>query len=192
MRRWWRIAGLCLSLAGCGLESPIPSTGYLPKNTFEYVIGQDPAITAIQTATYAFARPAAMQGQPAQMALAVASLDAMAGQFSTVGRWSDMNSMAKLEMLQARTRVRAILGIAPDVPSQTVIDALVAAAHALDHGDRAAAERALTGPGFSMAPARMLALLAHFPTVPIANQATSLASQSMFPGGGGLLGRGGF
>ena len=143
----------------------------------------------MHTATYAFAHPAAMQGDPAQMALAIASLDAMAGQLSTVGRWMDMNSLAQFEMLDARTRVRAIIGISPDVPSQTVIDALVAASHALDRGDHAAAERALTGPGFSMAPTRMLALLAHFPAVPIANRATMLASQYLFPGGGGPLGR---
>lgn len=192
MRRWLKIVGLCLSVAGCALESPIPSTGYLPKDTFENVIGQDPAITATQTATFAFAHPAAMQGRPAEMALAVASLDAMAGQFSTVGRWSSMSPLAQMEMLQARTQVRAILGIAPDVPSQTVIDALVGAAHALDRGNRAGAERALTEPGFSMPPQRMLALLGHFPAVPIANQATMLASRYLYPGGGGWLGRGGF
>lgn len=192
MRRWLKIVGLCLSVAGCALESPIPSTGYLPKDTFENVIGQDPAITATQTATFAFAHPAAMQGRPAEMALAIASLDAMAGQFSTVGRWSNMNPLAQLEMLQARTQVRAILGISPDVPSQTVIDALVGAAHALDRGNRARAERALTGPGFAMPPEQMIALLAHFPPVPIANRATMFASRYLYPGGAPPFGRSGF
>lgn len=184
MGRWFRVVGICLVLGGCASELSIPSTGYMPRDGFDYVIFQDPAITAMQTATFAFAHPAAMQGQPAQMALAIASLDAMAGQLSTRGRWVAVDSLAKLQMLQARTKVRAILGISPDVPSQTVIDALVAASHALDRGDRAAAEQALTVPGFSMAPDQMLALLAHFPVVPIANWATALASGSLFPGGG--------
>lgn len=187
MRHWLMITGLCLSVAGCALETSLPSTGYLPRDTFNNVIFQDPSITATQTAAWAFAHPAAMQGQPAQMAIAIASLDAMAGQFSTRGRWSDMNSMAKLEMLRARTRVRAILGISPDLPSQTVIDALVGAAHALDRGDRAGAEQALTGPGFTMPAEQMIALLGHFPRVPIANWATMFASQYLFPGGGMLV-----
>jgi hypothetical protein len=189
MHRWLGIIGLCLALAGCALESPIPSTGYLPQDAFgNAAIGQDPAITATQTATFAFAHPAAMQGEPARMALAIASLDAMAGQFSTVGRWSGMNGLAQLEMLEARKRVREILGISPDLPSQTVIDALVAASHALDRDDRPAAERALTGPGFAMLADRMLALLTHFPAVPIANRATQLASQYLHPQGGGPFG----
>ncbi|HET8997519.1 MAG TPA: hypothetical protein VFN42_12700, partial [Acetobacteraceae bacterium] len=146
-----------------------------------------PAIAAMHEATYAFAHPAAMQGQPAEMALAVACLDAMAGQFSTVGRWLDMSRLAQLEMLEARAHVRAMLGIAPEVPSQAVIDALVAASHALDRGNRAAAERSLTGPGFSMAPTQMLALLAHFPPVPVANRATMRASRYLYPGGGGAF-----
>ena len=190
MRLWLRIIGLCLALAGCALESPIPSTGYLPYNAFgNAAIGQDPAIAAMQTATFAFAHPAVMRGDPAQMALAIASLDAMAGQLSTVGRWLEMPSLAKLDMLQARERVRAIIGISPDVPSQTVIDALVAASFALDRGDPAAAERALTRPGFSMASTRMLALLGQFPEVPIANRATMFASRYLHPGGDGRFSR---
>lgn len=51
-------------------------------------------------------------------------------------------------LMSAEERVREILGISPNLPSQTVIDALVAAAHALERNNSAAAERALTVPGF--------------------------------------------
>ncbi|MCF3947915.1 hypothetical protein AiwAL_17155 [Acidiphilium sp. AL] len=187
MRRLMIVPLLSLALAGCGLETPSPSTGYLPADTFgNRIIGEDPAIAATDAATDAFAHPGAMQGRPAKMALAVASLDAMAGQFATGGRWLGMNSLAKQQMLAARGRVRRILGIAPGTPSQTVIDAMVGAAHQLRHGNRPGALEALASPGFTFPPAHTLAVLAHFPPVPLANQATMFASRYLFPGGSGL------
>ena len=180
---------LILALAGCGLETPSPSTGYLPANAFgNSVTGEDPAMAAISEAAYAFAHPRYMRGKPAQMALAVACLDAMAGQFSTSGRWIGMNSLIKMQMLQARSKVRGILGIPDSVPSQTVIDAMVAASHALADGDQKTAESALAVPGFTRPPARMIATLADFPRVPVANVATMRAQRNFLPGGGGPFG----
>lgn len=178
---------LMLGLAGCALEAPGPSVGYMPLNSFAHsVVGEDPAIAAIDDATFAFAHPQAMQGHPARMALAVASLDAMAGQFATGGRWLGMNSLAKQQMLQARLAVRARLGIPADAPSQAVVDDLVGASQALDRGDQAGAVQALTSPDFTRGPRRTLALLAHFPPMPIANHATMFASNYLFPGGSAL------
>lgn len=176
---------LLIGLAGCALERKPPTTGYLPANAFAgRVIGEDPAIAATSEATWDFAHPHAMQGQASEMALAVASLDAMAGQFSTSGRWLGMNSLTKQQMLQARQAVRAVLGIKQDAPSQTVVDSMVTIAHALRHGDRKAALAAARGREFTDSPARTLSILAHFPPVPIANQATAAASRDLFPGGG--------
>lgn len=178
-----------LGLAACGLETPPPTTGYLPANAFgNSVIGEDPAMAAISEAAYAFAHPKRMQGRPAQMALAVACLDAMAGQFSTSGRWLSMNGLIKMEMLRARSTVRQMLGIPEDMPSQTVINSLVSASHAMAYGDRKAAEAVLSVPGFQKSPAQMIALLAHFPPVPVANRATMRAQRNFLPGGGGLSG----
>lgn len=177
---------LALGLGGCGLETPSPSTGFLPANAFAgSVIGEDPAIAATNEATYAFAHIGAMQGKPAEMALAVASLDAMAGQFATGGRWLGMNDLAKLDMLRARSQVRRVLGIAPGTSSQIVIDAMVTVSHALKRGDRAAARAALRAPGFTFKPRHTLHSLAHFPRVPSANYATAFASRYLYPGGGG-------
>lgn len=176
---------LALALAGCALETPSPSTGYLPANAFAgTIIGEDPAMAAADDATYAFGHIGAMQNRPAEMALAVASLDAMAGQFTTSGRWSGMDSLAKLEMLQARSAVRRVLGIAPGTPSQTVIDVMVRTGHALAAGDTQGARAALRAPGFTLKPGRTLAILAHFPYVPVANHATAFASRYLYPGGG--------
>ena len=178
---------LVLGLAGCALEAPGPSVGTMPVNSFAHsAVGEDPAIAAIDDATFAFAHPQAMQGHPARMALAVASLDAMAGQFATGGRWLSMNSLAKQQMLQARLAVRARLGIPADAPSQDVVDDLVGASQALDRGDQAGAVQALTSPYFTRGPRRTLALLAHFPPMPIANHATMFASNYLFPGGSAL------
>jgi hypothetical protein len=176
---------ICASLAGCGLETPPPSTGTMPPNAFgNAIIGEDPAMAAANDATWVFAHPARVQGKPAEMALAAASLDAMAGQFSTSPRWARMDTLVKLQMLQARSKVRRILGVRPGAPSQAVIDALVAASHALHRNDEPAALAALSAPVFTLPPARTLAILAHFPYVPLANHATAFASQYLYPGGG--------
>lgn len=174
------LSALCFALAGCGLED-IPSTGYLPPDTFgSTVVGQDTQLAAVQDAAMAFAHPANMQGKPAQMALAVASLDAMAGQFATGGRWIGMDSLVKQDMLDARRKVRRVLGVPEKAPSQSVIDHLVATSHALDRGDRQAALTALSGPDFTKPPEQTLAILAHFPKVQAANTATMEANQDFF------------
>lgn len=174
-------------LGGCALETPPPTTGYLPPDAFAHVVSgdQDTAFIATNEATWAFTHIDAMQGRPAQMALAVASLDAIAGQFSTRGRWMSMNSLAKLDMLDARSAVRRVLGIAAGTPSQTVIDSMMSVYHALGHGDRKAALVAVSEPAFTYPPARTLHILAHFPHVPVAAHATRFASAYLLGGSGG-------
>ncbi|HEY1857445.1 MAG TPA: hypothetical protein VGG47_09095 [Acidocella sp.] len=167
------------------MEAPLPSTGFMPQDAFgNSVIGQDPAMAAFNEALFAFSHPQMMQKRPAAMALAVASLDAMAGQFSTGGRWMAFDPLAKMEMLQARQRVRAIMGIPETAPSQAVIDQLVKASKALDAGDQAAALAALSGGVFTRPAAQTLALLTHFPDVPVANHATMDANRGMSGPGG--------
>ena len=136
----------------------------------------------------AFAHPGMMQNRPAQMALAVASLDAMAGQFSTGGRWMAMDPIVKMQMLQARDRVREILGIPETAPSQAVINQLVTVYMALYAGDQPAAMASLSGGVFTRPAAQNLALLTHFPYVPIADQAVMNANWNLLPMGGGRNG----
>jgi hypothetical protein len=172
---------VCMALGGCHLRvAPPPSTGYLPADAFSATaVGQDPDLAAVQEAMIAFAYPARMYGRPAEMALAVASLDAMAGQFSTRGRWAGATSSQ--EMLDARTEVRGILGVPENAPSQSVIDQLMAAHRALNNGDQKAALAALSGPDFTKTPAQTLAILSRFPSAPTANMATIDAESDFFP-----------
>jgi hypothetical protein len=183
--RFLGVTFLALCLSGCMLEAPPPSTGYLPLDAFgNSVVGQDPAMATFNQASFAFSHTKMMQNRPAQMALAVASLDAMAGQFSTGGRWFSMDPIAKMQMLQARERVRAILGISETAPSQAVIDQLVLASKALTADDQTGAHAALSGGVFTVPATQTLALLTHFPYVPIANRATTTANQDFLAPGG--------
>ena len=182
MKQSLMLSLVCLALGGCLHVKPAPSTGYLPADAFDTIaVGQDPDLAAVQEAMIAFASPARMQGRPAEMALAIASLDAMAGQFSTGGRWFGMNSIPKQEMLNARAEVRGILGVPENASSQSVIDQLMAASRALNKGDQKAALAALSGPDFTKTPAQTLAILAHFPKAPVANSATMNADLNFFP-----------
>ncbi len=184
MRRILPLLLAGFALAGCVHVAHVPPPGYLPEDAFgNSVVGEDPAFAAVTDAMMAFAYPQRLQGNPAGMALAIASLDAMAGQFAASGRWAGWDEMTKQEMMDARTQVRAILGVPANASSQAVIDHLVAASHALDRGDQAAALAALSGPEFTASPARTLAILSHFPRVPAANKATMDANLNFFPSG---------
>ncbi len=174
-----RLAVLLLAwLGGCALETPPPTTGLLPDSAFaDTAPGEDTALAATGDALVAF--ESARHGDPAGMALAVASLDAMAGQFATGGRWLGMDQFVKLEMLNGREKVRAVLGISATADSQTVINGMVGAAQALKRHDQPGAQAALAAPVFSLGPARTLALLANFPDVEDANVATQAAEQDI-------------
>jgi hypothetical protein len=183
--RFFGVTFLALCLSGCALEAQPPSTGFMPVDAFgNSVVGQDLTMATFNQAMFAFAHTKMMQNRPEEMALAVASLDAMAGQFSTGGRWMAMDPIAKMQMLQARERVRAIVGISETAPSQAVIDQLVRASKALEAGDQAGALAALSGGGFTVPATQTLALLTHFPYVPIANRATITANQDLLAPGG--------
>jgi len=187
--RFLGLVFLAICLGGCAYKTP-PSTGFLPPDAFGYALyGEDPAMATFGLALDAFVHPGMMQNRPAQMALAVASLDAMAGQFSTNGRWMAMDPIAKMQMLQARDRVREILGIPLTAPSQAAINQLVMVYRALDAGNQAAAMATLSGGVFTRPATQNLALLTHFPYVPIADQAMMNANWDLLPGGGGRNGR---
>jgi hypothetical protein len=174
---------LCAGLSGCAASS-FSAPGYLPSDVFgDSIQGEDPMVAATQDALVAFAYPARMQGNPAGMALAIASLDALAGQFSASGVYMDSN--AALQLQSARSRVRQILGVPDSAQSQSLIDHLVAAAHALQNGDQPAALVALSGPDFTFGPAKTLAVLGHFPYVADADSALVAASDAEFPQDGG-------
>jgi hypothetical protein len=173
--RLLRAACVAVALAGCAYIKPPPDTATIPlwaRTTWQ---GD---FAAILHAEWAWADPARTHGLPAQGALAVAEIDFLAGELSTNPQWVELSPFAKLRMLQARTDVRRMMGIAPDATSQAVVDAMLATQAALDDGDRQRALTTLSAPIFTQGPEQTLALLGSLPYVETANIGTALTAQS--------------
>jgi hypothetical protein len=85
-------------------------------------------------------------------------------------------------MRQARADIRSAVGIAPDAPSQLVINALLLTLAGLLSDDRATLMNALAAPVFSLPPERTLSIIADLPYVRSANIATSEAASEALPG----------
>jgi hypothetical protein len=171
---------LLAALAGCGAVTPPPDTARVPPNSFG--LNANPDIGALNQASWAFASAARTRGRPIEAARGVAALDYMAGELWLNPRFAFVSPIPKERMLQARVAVRQVLGIAPNTPSQVVVDGMLEAANALAAGDPAGAERALPPPVFSP---DILQRLNDMPYVQIANVATTLAQNEVVSGRGG-------
>jgi len=145
------------------------------------MLGDD--VLAIDQAEWAFASAARTRNDPADATRAVAALDYLAGNLSVSPRWVAVSLITKRQMLEARAETRAALGIAPDAPSQFVVDRMMQAADALTLNDVPAALAILTTSAFTLGPERTLAELADMPYLRTANIATQYASGEMDPGG---------
>jgi len=167
-----------LSLVGCGLATPPPDTARLPPGVF----GQfDNDVPAANQAAWAFASPERTAGNPVEAARASAAIDYLAGELSSNPRWVSVSPLTKMEMLQARLDVRRALGIAADTRSQIVVDALLSFAAAWQAGARAAAMRALSAPGLTMAPDRTLQVLSNMPYIQSANVGSTDTARQVLP-----------
>ncbi|MDA8048701.1 MAG: hypothetical protein M0002_01590 [Rhodospirillales bacterium] len=175
MHRTALIVVLTLALAGCAV-TPTPSTATLPAGAFGSNADND--IMAINTAAWAFANPARTRGNLINAIHAVMAIDYLAGELTASPRWNTMSPLTKLEMLRARTEVRAAVGIAPDAPSQAVVNALLALAA---NPTQETATRVLTPPVFTLPPKQILARLDDLPYLPIAARASYMASAQEFP-----------
>lgn len=171
---------LCASLAACAAATPPPDTAQLPFAAFGTL---DNDVGAANIASSAFASPARTANDPVDGARACAAIDYLAGQLSSSPRWLDLSPLTKQEMLQARVDVRAVLGVAPGVPSQMVVGALLQFAAAWQVGNRQAALQFLNPPAFLHGPQQTLQILSHLPDIPTANRASIDAANQMLPGG---------
>ena len=180
---------ICLAgtLAACGAITPPPDTARLPPNAFGTYADGD--IGAINVSAWAFADPSRTGNDPADAARAVAAVDYLAGELNTSPRWDFMSPLTKMQMLQARVEVRAALGIAPQAPSQDVVDQLLYAGEALTAGSAQGAVAALTPPAFTLPPAETLGRLANLPYLQEANVATQHAAAQSVPTTGGNFDR---
>jgi hypothetical protein len=176
-----RPAALLLAtlLAACAVPpAPPVDTARLP-NAVPWYLG-DVDTWAINHAEWAFADPARTRNRPAEAARAIAALDYIAGQMNTSYRWANsVGPIAKMELLTARADMRAALGIAPNAPSQVVVNVMLAVADALIVGNPHAAMAAMTGPAFTRPPEQILASLAALPYIRAANLATSRANADL-------------
>ena len=182
-----RYLGLLLfaaPLAACATLPSAPDTAQLPANTFSPL---DQDVPAVQYAQYAFAVPARTRGNPVAGAQAVLAMDYIAGELNTSPRWDHVGAMTQIQLLQGRQQTRAAVGIAPDAPSQLVVDSLVAARNDLAAGNQAAAVSALDNPAFPAGGARTVQALANLPYISMANISTMHAAGQLFgPGEGDI------
>jgi len=169
-----RTAALLL-LAGCGPLSTPPPGGWasLPPDA---VLGAgDPTIAAILNAAAVFGNPKSVAGNPVGAARAVAQYEYLATEIPTGPRWQTFPPIVSVQLAQGRVALRQTLGIAPDAPTQGVIDSMYAAGRALVMGDRAAAVHILSAPFYQPGGEALLAKLAALPLIPQVNIATTQA-----------------
>ncbi|MGH7161162.1 MAG: hypothetical protein ACREFS_13930, partial [Acetobacteraceae bacterium] len=79
-----------------------------------------------------------------------------------------------------RTEVREAVGIAPDAPSQAVVNALLLFSRS---PTQSTAQQVMTPPVFILPPQQVVARLDNLPAIPLAGQASYMASAQQFPGG---------
>ncbi len=140
--------GILLVLAGCA--GPVSEDARVRPGSFGP--GSQEAAAA-DVAAYAFADAARTSGQPAAAARAVAAVEYLAARLHDRSRTTAVPAAAvpagdRDDLLLARGRLRAALGIGATVASQTMLDGLLAAADDLAAGDQAGARAALPPPAF--------------------------------------------
>jgi hypothetical protein len=182
MRRLWLVPMAILPLAcsasptSQAVDAAVLAPGALGPSAAS---ATDADLQALAIADTAFADSARTYGQPAAAARAAAAVEYLAGALNTQPRWAGLDGQVKADMLAARAAVRASIGVASDAPSQSVLDALVAAGSALADDDTPAAERALRGPAFTLPPDQVLQRLQDLPYLRSANVATHEAAAAI-------------
>lgn len=138
------LAGL---LAGCA-EARRPA---VPEPASELSAGQvvAPLGSILDLAIRDAATPEpAREGQPAAAALAAARLEWLSGETRAGYRLANLPASHRFALQRAVEESRASLAISPDATPEQVVQALVAAARALERGDATALQAALRPPVF--------------------------------------------
>lgn len=162
-----------LAMSACAVTPP-PDTAIMPLNGAGAPIMSDQG--AIGLASYVLGSADRYQGHPVDAARALAAIDYLAGALYSNPHWVGFPGQTKLQMLQARGEVRAVLDVPQDAPSQAVVSGLIAASNALAGQDQPAARAALSSPVFGLGPDRTIALLRSLPALPIADAAAQYAN----------------
>ncbi len=165
---------LALGLGACGMLPPPPPSAGLPADI--YSGAADPTRTAIYNTGIRFSSPEQLAGKPADAARAIGEMEYLVVELLTNPRFFNA-TQGSTTMPAAKAEWRGALGIAPTALPQTVIDAMFAAVRALNAGQPAAAQAALSGPAFTLGGAATLQRLGALPNLPATNQAALAASQ---------------
>jgi hypothetical protein len=168
---------LCAVLSACSLP-PAKEASYLPPGVFGAY--EDNATGALNQASWAFADPKRTSNDPISAARAVIAVEYLAGELSSNPRWVELSAVAKTGMVRARADTRRVLGIAPDISSQWVIDALLRFISTPLANNEAAIASSLTQPVFMLPAPQTLRILSNLPYIASANVATIQASNEAF------------
>ncbi len=169
---------LVLLLSGCAGQPFVPDTARFPPNGFGGGT-LDPDVQATNLAAWAFADPSRTRNDPVDAARATASMDYIAGELYTSPRWANISAVTKMQLLQGRTEMREAIGVAPNAPSQLVVNGLTGAGNALAAGNQGAALAALENPAFPN-PQATLARLYALPYIHMANVSTMRAAGQLY------------
>jgi hypothetical protein len=187
MRRRHALLALPLLAAGCAAsDGPMFQQASLPRG-FTDGAG-DPLRAAILQANAAFSNPASLQGNPAAAARAIAEMEFLAVQLPGNPTIPGNTGLVQPMLFGARSEWRRALGISHEVAAQPVINALFAAAGALDAGQREAAAAALPRDVFGLGGAGTVERLGALPPLPQTAAAANAAQQALtapqfMPGG---------
>lgn len=175
-----RAALACLPLlAGCAGVVQQPPNGWASLPNDAVVGAGDPVRAAILNTAYVFGNPGSVAGQPGEAARAVANYEFLTVELPYGPRWRGMNAAVSTELAAGQQEVLSAFGIAPNAPTQQVVDGLYGASRALRAGDRPAAERILAQPAFTLGGPATVQRLAAMPVLPRAAAATSLAASEL-------------
>jgi hypothetical protein len=166
---------LAAGLTACAQATPPPSTAVMPPGALG--TNGDIDIRSLNLAAFDFGKT--MLNDPARAADAIAALDYMGGELNSSPRWTGMDPLTRIQMLQARQTIRAFVGVSQTASSQSVVDTMLALAGAYRSGDQTAVQRLLASPIFIVPPAEVQAHLNDIPRMPAINNVTTRAANLM-------------
>ena len=118
-------------------------------------------------------------GKPSEAARTVANYAFLTTELPYGPSWRGFNPNVSTELAFGMREVQSAFGIAPNAPTQAVVDGLYGASRALRAGDTAAAERILSPPAFTLGGATTVQRLSAMPVLPRAAAGANLALQEM-------------
>jgi hypothetical protein len=173
MNRWIVPMLACLALGACGSLKPV-DFARMPQGT--YGPGVDVDDGAIDTAVRALDGISPRPTDPARLALALASVDYLAGEYASGGRWGMLDAMVQVKMQQGADEIRRTLAVAPGAKSQQVVDSLLAFSHAAGPEAQLAA---LSNPIYTLGAQATLNRLKALPPLPQTASALVYASNNL-------------